>query len=74
MRPVLSPINHTVQGKLGNGFALHRKTASLSPRPGPGAHATSVIDNAGRPIWLQQLSPRSFEAERVKAKVGSWFE
>jgi len=67
-RPVLSPVNHTAQGRLA-GFAMHRRTSSLSPRPGPGAHTCHAIDSMGRSLWVQSRAPVALEKERLKAKI-----
>ena len=72
MRPVLSPVNSTAQGKI-YGFATHRRT--LSPRPGPGAHLETSThwprDRRGGGSWLAIRAPETLEADRLKAKVNS---
>jgi hypothetical protein len=67
-RPVLSPVNFTAAGKIA-GFATHRRPSGLSPRPGPGAHATQRIDKKGRGLWLATSSAEDSELERLKAKI-----
>lgn len=65
-RSVLLPVNNTVQGKIA-GFATHRST--LSPRPGPGSHATSLIDRQNRQIWRESRAPKQLEKDRIKYKI-----
>ena len=64
-RPVLSPVNFTAAGKIA-GFATHRRPSGLSPRPGPGAHATQRIDKKGRGLWLATSSAEDSELDRLK--------
>mmetsp|Transcript_63686 Transcript_63686/g.143680 ORF Transcript_63686/g.143680 Transcript_63686/m.143680 type:complete len:213 (+) Transcript_63686:260-898(+) len=68
-RAVLCPTNHTVQGKVAGGFALHRKPESLSPRPCPGSHKTPALDKYGRSTWLETRPVHLVEADRLKAKI-----
>lgn len=65
-RAVLLPTNYTVQGKIA-GFGNHRRT--LSPRPGPGSHAISLIDRQNRTIWRESRLPKALEMDRVKYKI-----
>ena len=72
-RPVLSPTNHTVQGKI-SGFATHRRAQSLSPRPGPGAHQTSLVISSGDYLWTQTKTKSEVntnESLRLKSKVNA---
>jgi hypothetical protein len=65
-RSVLSPTNHTCQGKMA-GFASHRRV--LSPRPGPGAHRPSTVDNRASKLWIQTQSEEELETERMKSQI-----
>jgi hypothetical protein len=67
-RAVLLSTNHTAQGKIA-GFAMHRSENSLSPRPGPGSHTTSLTDARSTSLWKGTQSPVSLEVGRLKAKV-----
>jgi hypothetical protein len=49
------------------GFASHRRV--LSPRPGPGAHRPSTVDNRASKLWIQTQSEEELETERMKSQI-----
>lgn len=65
-RSVLSPTNHTCQGNMA-GYASHRR--SLSPRPGPGAHRPSTVDNRASRLWIETQSDESIQTQRIQSRI-----